>query len=485
MTRPEPPAFTRPRRRGRLRADELAEAVVMADLTLALCLIGHLVPVASVLFAAAVVPMAVIAVRHRPRALLAATVAACGVGFLIAGLGLLTSLVACAALGAVVGWSARRSLGLTETVALGTVALWPAASAVAVAALFVFADLRRLTLAQITNTWRGATRWLGHLGLGAVARAADPIVRWATRNWWLTVPLVLLGAIVVAVAVSWVLCRPTLHRVQRAVGPSRADEPVGVDDRSTPPDPVPVELSDVGFRYHDGPLALRDVTLRVDPGELVAVVGPNGSGKSTLARVLVGRSPTGGAVRRPGRAGLGEQQGSALVAQRPEGQVLGVRVRDDIVWGLDAATVDVAGILEQVGLGAFADRETATLSGGELQRLAVGAALARRPRLLVSDESTAMVDPEGRRSLVALLRAIPRSGSVAVVHVTHRSAEAAHADRVLALDAGRLVPPPAPAPPRSATTVPARPDRVVGPPLLALRGVGHEYAAGPRGCGAR
>ena len=95
--------------------------------------------------------------------------------------------------------------------------------------------------------------------------------------------------------------------------------------------------------------------------------------------------------------------------------MLGVRVRDDIVWGLRgvATLVDVEGLLDRVGLRSFADRETSTLSGGELQRLAVAAALARRPRLLISDESTAMVDGAGRAQLVTLLRSLvtrrPRS----------------------------------------------------------------------------
>ena len=218
------------------------------------------------------------------------------------------------------------------------------------------------------------------------------------------------------------------------------------------------------------------MSVRIDPGELVAVVGPNGSGKSTLARILVGRAPSAGRVTRPGGPGLGRRHGSAIVFQRPEAQVLGVRVRDDVVWGLDPAGVDVDAILEQVGLRGFADRETATLSGGELQRLAVGAALARAPRLLVSDESTSMIDPAGRDALTELLAGIAAAGDVAVVHVTHRRSECARAGRVLALQAGRVVPAPGP--------VAARPPAVPAPrrarpvPLLSLRHVGHEYGRG-------
>src|SRR5207249_3290736 len=106
----------------------------------------------------------------------------------------------------------------------------------------------------------------------------------------------------------------------------------------------------------------------------------------------------------------------------------GVRVRDDVVWGLPPASgVDVEALLARVGLAPLAERETSTLSGGELQRLAVAAALARQPSLLVSDESTTMVDRAGRRRLVALLQELAREGRT-VVHVTHHRAEADGAD---------------------------------------------------------
>jgi energy-coupling factor transport system ATP-binding protein len=150
-------------------------------------------------------------------------------------------------------------------------------------------------------------------------------------------------------------------------------------------------------------------------------------------------------VTRPGPVGLGHRAGAAIVFQRPEAQVLGVRVRDDILWGLpDPAQVDVDTVLRHVGLAGFADRDTSTLSGGELQRLAIGAALARRPRLLISDESTAMIDPAGRDAVMSLLQRIAAEDGATVVHVTHRRGECDPADRVVAIDRGRLVAPPPP-----------------------------------------
>src|SRR6476620_11685584 len=97
--------------------------------------------------------------------------------------------------------------------------------------------------------------------------------------------------------------------------------------------------------------------------ELLAVVGPNGSGKSTLIRLIAGRVPTAGEISRPGLVALGRTGGTGLIFQRPEAQVLGVRVRDDVVWGLSLwYAIDVLDALDHVGFVELADRETATLS---------------------------------------------------------------------------------------------------------------------------
>ena len=100
---------------------------------------------------------------------------------------------------------------------------------------------------------------------------------------------------------------------------------------------------------------------------------------------------------------------------------------------------DVAALLARVGLQGFEERETAGLSGGELQRLAIAACLAREPRLLISDEATAMIDAPGRAEVVALLESLAAAG-ITVVHVTHREAEAAKADETILMLAGRRSP---------------------------------------------
>ncbi len=465
-----------------MRASELAEAVVLADLTLVLSIASQVLPLGGALLVIAVVPMAAIAARNRLRAVIAGTVAASAVGFLVLGSPVVSSVCACAAVGAVVGIGARRGWGAGRTVGAAAFILWPIVAVGADAVLLVLSAYRKLVLAQVRNSWRGVSRVLRNAHLVPLARVGDHLVTDLLRYWWLTIPIGLLLGIV---AVTWLARRitsPTIRRLRAALAVS-AEQQLGSrarDDGGRAPDPVPVELRSVTFRYPGATSdALHDVSFELAPGELVAVVGPNGSGKSTLARVLCGVPVTSGEVKRPGAVGLGQVGGTAIVFQRPELQVLGVRVRDDVVWGLPSGHhVDVEALLERVGLRDFADRETSGLSGGELQRLAVAAALARRPRLLVSDEATAMVDAAGRSALIDLLRSLAADDGIAVVHVTHLASEAAAADRTVALERGRVVPVPRAVPARTEPVgAPARP-RERGAPLIILRGVGHVYSRG-------
>jgi len=495
-----------PVRRGPLRPAELAEAVVLADVSLALIVVGQVLPLGSILLIAAVVPLTVVGARHRLRAVIAGSIAASIVGFLVIGTAALTAMAACATLGALVGAAFRRGWSERRTTVFGLGVLWPPIAALADLALLVFADLRKLTLENVRNAWNGLFHLLGNMRMGIAWLAHHPgivgvvavviVVRTAyeirrgyttvlnavravvvlamllaglyvvggfesrgkdavatiTRNWWITVPVVLFVAMWFGIWLTYGLATPALRRVQSAFGRFGGDhhdedpEPEVDADGNAEIAPVPAHLEAVHYRYANATRdALTGVDLDVRAGEMLAVVGPNGSGKSTLARVIAGRlSPTGGHVARPGPVGLGRAHGTAIVFQRPEAQVLGVRVRDDVVWGLDSSTraqVDVDAVLERVGLRALADRETSTLSGGELQRLAVAAALARAPRLLVSDEATAMVDTDGRAQLVALLRTLATDDGIGVVHVTHHPREAALADRVIALADGMRVAP--------------------------------------------
>ena len=227
------------------------------------------------------------------------------------------------------------------------------------------------------------------------------------------------------------------------------------------------------------------VDLTVAPGEFIAVIGANGAGKSTLVSLLAGAAPTSGLVRRPGRVGLGLPGGTAIIAQRAETQVIGSTVGEDLRWGLPPGhPVDVEELLALVGLVGLASASTESLSGGQLQRLAIATAMARRPALLISDESTSMLDAAGRGEILDLLAALPARTGTAVVHVTHDVAEAARAARVVALDAGRIVvagaahhgTPDQERGPRFAE--PIAPAVALGEPVLSVRGVGHRFDPG-------
>jgi energy-coupling factor transport system ATP-binding protein len=473
-------------RSGRLRPAELAEAVVLADLSLALTVVGQVVPFGGALLVTAVVPLAVVSARHRLRAVVAGAVAAAAVGFLVIGTAALTTMAACAAFGALVGAADRRGWGRGRTMIYGTAMLWPPIAIITDVLLLIFANLRKLTLDQVRNSWKGLFHLLSNIGLTGIGDAGTNAVTWIVDYWYISIPIFLFVAVVFGIWLAQGLSTPTLRRVRNAFGDHRASiRSNDVAPETDTPAALPVSLRDVSFRYPNAPVdALHDVSVRIDRGEMVAIVGRNGSGKSTLARIVAGRyAPATGTIERPGAVGLGQVGGTAFVFQRPEAQVLGVRVRDDVVWGLhDPAAVDVDAALARVGLSELADRETSTLSGGELQRLAVAAAIARHPQLLVSDEATSMVDAGGRTGLIALLRDLTRDG-VGVVHVSHYASEADAADRKLVLDGGNVVPADAPsAVERSTRMSPRGMGRAQTwkkpGPLIELRGVGHVYSRG-------
>jgi energy-coupling factor transport system ATP-binding protein len=477
-----------PRATGPLRPIELATAAVLAGVSVALVVIGWFLPHLGPVAALAVVPLGVVAHRHRFRALMAATFAAALVSFLVAGTGTITNVVECAIVGGLVGTARRRRWSFKVVMAFMAV-IAPILAGISVALLLLFSSLRKLTLEQIANTWKGIAKILVHLPVVGpdVTAWLNNVVTDAIRDWWITIGIIVVVSTLWFTVLAWVLLGAVLDRLKWIRAVDRLDfRPSG--ER---PDPVPALLRDVRFSYPgiEGD-ALAGVTLEIPEKELVALVGDNGSGKSTLARILAGLPPTAGEVVRPGSAGLGQAGGTAMVMQHPETQILGVRVADDVVWGLhNAADVDVAGLLDAVGLTGMEGRETSTLSGGELQRLAVAAALARRPRLLISDESTAMVDAEGRHALTALLADLPAKRGMSVVHITHRREEIQAARRCYRLSQGRLVVDGVrlePASPNGSRT-PDHPTGQAGPApaggsfsgqRLELRGVAHTYGAG-------
>lgn len=420
------------RHTGHLRPVELAQASVMAALCAATAIIAVVVPFAAGLALLGTVPMGLLAYRYRLRVLLTATVAGGIIAFLIAGMGGFMTVLDCAYIGGLTGIVKRRGRG-TPTVLFAALIAGAVFGAAVVVALSILARLRHLIFESVTANINGLAAVIARIP--DMEGAADRLKRdFATAlDYW---PLLFFGAGVMSITfVSligwWALSRvmerlagiPDVHKLE-------ASKDVGAIA------PVPARLRDVRFRYprtdHD---ALGPVSLRVEPGEHLAVTGANGSGKTTLMLMLAGREPTAGTIERPGAVGLGRIGGTAVVMQHPESQVLGTRVADDVVWGLPPGkATDVGQLLAEVGLDGLAERNTGGLSGGELQRLAVAAALAREPSLLIADEVTSMVDQQGREGLMSVLSGLTRRHQMSLVHITHYNDEADAADRTVDLN---------------------------------------------------
>lgn len=218
-----------------------------------------------------------------------------------------------------------------------------------------------------------------------------------------------------------------------------------------------IVLRDLSFSYPEqAQPALDRINLRVGRGEMVAIMGPSGAGKSTLAKVLNRAIPAfhagslSGSVELLGMAmdghGVADLAGRvALVAQDFEAQLFSTNVQQEVVFGLEQLGTEphlirqrAAEALARVGLAGFEQRDPATLSGGEKQRLAIAASLALQPDLLVFDEPTTDLDPAGKDEVLAVLADLRRSGTTLVV-IEHEIRAAELADRLILLDAGRIV----------------------------------------------
>src|SRR5947209_8138351 len=203
-------ATTRPAGSRKLSALEVAEAAVLAELTVGLCVLGWLIPAGALVTMAAVAPMAALGARHRLRVVIAGGVCAVVTSLLIAGVGLAANALGCAVLGSVVGAAERRGWSRRRTLIVAAVTVWPLGSGGTVAALAALGSFRRLLLVQVTNSWHGTSVVLAHLHLGGVAHDGDVIVGWCIEYWWVAVPFGLLVTLEAAVFAAQVLARPTL-----------------------------------------------------------------------------------------------------------------------------------------------------------------------------------------------------------------------------------------------------------------------------------
>ncbi len=197
--------------------------------------------------------------------------------------------------------------------------------------------------------------------------------------------------------------------------------------------------------------ALCGVSLAVKRGELVAIIGHNGSGKSTLAKHINALFvPALGSVEVAGMDTKDEskvweiRKCAGMVFQNPDNQLVATIVEEDVAFGPENLGVPAAEIrqrvdaaLEQVGMSAFADRAPHMLSGGQKQRVAIAGVLAMHPEIIVFDEPTAMLDPEGRAEVLDTIAQLHKSGKT-IILITHYMEEALFADRVVVMTQGRI-----------------------------------------------
>ena len=446
----------------------------MGALSAALAIVAVVVHFAGGLSLLVTVPMGLLGYRYRLRVLLAAAFAAATIAFLISGISGFMVVLNCAYVGGLTGIIKRRGRG-TPTVVVVSIVAGIISGLFVIGALAVLVRLRTLTFEAITANVDGVVSVMSQFEPFRESAVQTRAMFGTALQYW---PVLMMGyaifSIVLVSLVGWWVLGRVLERLRVIPDVHKLESRVEVG----PVAPLPVRLSGARYRYpsadHD---ALRPLNLTIDAGEHVAVTGANGSGKTTLMLLLCGREPTSVVVDRPGAVGLGRLGGTAVVMQHPESQVLGTRVADDVVWGLPPGTrTDVSGLLGEVGLAGMEERDTGGLSGGELQRLAVAAALASQPAMLIADEITSMVDQRGREALLNVLSGLADRRRMALVHITHYNSEAEIASRTVNLSesADNMVMVAHAAPPTTKVVAAPR----AGAPVLELSGVGHEYGSG-------
>ena len=214
-----------------------------------------------------------------------------------------------------------------------------------------------------------------------------------------------------------------------------------------------IDVKNLSFRYKESQeyYDVKDITFHVKRGEWLSIVGHNGSGKSTTVRLIDGLlEAESGEIVIDGQRLTEEnvwniRRQIGMVFQNPDNQFVGATVEDDVAFGLENQGLSrqemkkrVEEALALVGMLEFKKREPARLSGGQKQRVAIAGVVALRPAILILDEATSMLDPEGRRELIDTVKGIRKDYDMTVISITHDLEEVAMSDRVLVLKKGEI-----------------------------------------------
>ena len=214
-----------------------------------------------------------------------------------------------------------------------------------------------------------------------------------------------------------------------------------------------IDVKNLSFRYKESQeyYDVKGITFHVKRGEWLSIVGHNGSGKSTTVRLIDGLlEAESGEIVIDGQRLTEEnvwniRRQIGMVFQNPDNQFVGATVEDDVAFGLENQGLSrqemkkrVEEALDLVGMLDFKKREPARLSGGQKQRVAIAGVVALRPAILILDEATSMLDPEGRRELIETVKGIRKDYDMTVISITHDLEEVAMSDRVLVMKKGEI-----------------------------------------------
>ncbi len=213
-----------------------------------------------------------------------------------------------------------------------------------------------------------------------------------------------------------------------------------------------LEVKDLNFSYEEEGKTIDNVSFSVEEGSYTTIVGHNGSGKSTIAKLIMGLlESASGTITIDGIALNNENLAKirsriGIVFQNPDNQFIGATVRDDIAFGLENHCVEPSMMDEIIDTNAalvkmsdFMDQEPTHLSGGQKQRVAIAGVLAMKPKLLIFDEATSMLDPDGKDEIKKVIMKLHKESSLTILSITHDIDEVASSDYVIALDQGKVV----------------------------------------------
>ena len=217
-----------------------------------------------------------------------------------------------------------------------------------------------------------------------------------------------------------------------------------------------VEVNNISFEYiteEESFKAIEDLSLDIKKGEFLVIIGHNGSGKSTLSKNLNAiLMPTKGNILIDNMDTRDEEklwdirQAAGMVFQNPDNQIVATVVEEDVAFGPENLGIEPAEIrkrvdesLKSVGIYELRDRQPHLLSGGQKQRVAIAGIIAMKPKCIIFDEATAMLDPSGRKEVMSTIKRLNKEENISVIHITHFMEEAVDADRVIVMEKGKKI----------------------------------------------